>query len=323
MKKLVIVLSLTVLGLSSCKQFKKGDGDMMYKIHTDKSGETIKEGDFVELQFTEKTEEDSTLSSSYDSGRPAQLQQQKSTFKGDLFGALALLSEGDSATFKINIDSMVAKMGRPKPEKTKGKYLLYTIKVDKVIPKGKLTDSVFRTKVDAYFKTAMDKAKNGEGAKIKAYISSKNLKPTTTASGLNYIITKEGAGAKPAVGDTVEVNYTGMFLGGKVFDTSNANAATKAGIFDPRRPYTPIKVILGAQGVFPGFEEGLMLLSKGSKANFIFPSNLAYGEQGRSQQIPPYTPLVFELEIVNIIPKKAGAAAPTAATPAPEAPKNK
>jgi FKBP-type peptidyl-prolyl cis-trans isomerase len=57
----------------------------------------------------------------------------------------------------------------------------------------------------------------------------------------------------------------------------------------------------------PGFEEGLLLLSKGAKATLIIPSNLAYGEQG-NQGIPPFTPLIFELEMVNIIPATAVAA---------------
>ena len=64
MKKIVIILGIAVMGLSSCKQFKKGEGDMMYKIHEDKSGETIKEGDFVAFNAIEKTEKDSVLYSS-------------------------------------------------------------------------------------------------------------------------------------------------------------------------------------------------------------------------------------------------------------------
>ncbi|WP_026896915.1 FKBP-type peptidyl-prolyl cis-trans isomerase [Daejeonella oryzae] len=309
MKKIVIILGVAVLGLSSCKQFKKGEGDMMYKIHEDKSGETIKEGDFVAFNAIEKTEEDSVLYSSYDYDRPSLLVKEKSLFTGDLFAALGMLSEGDSATFKINIDSMVAKMGRPKPTNTKGKYLLYVIKVDKIIPKGKLTDSIFRGQIDTYLKAEQDKAKGAEGAKFNAYISKENLKPTVTASGLNYTVTKEGSGPKPVAGDTVLVNYTGKFLSGKVFDTSYPEIAKKAGTFNAQRPYEPLKMPVGMNGSIPGFEEGLMLFSKGTKATIILPSKLAYGEQG-SQGIPPFTPLIFDIEMVNIIPAKPGSVSP-------------
>ncbi len=312
MKKLVIVLGLAVTGLAGCKNFEKGEGDMLYKIHTDKSGETIKEGDFVAFKAIEKTEGDSVLYSSYDYDRPSLLVKEKSVFKGDLFAALGLLSEGDSATFKINIDSMVQKMGRPQPSDTTKKYLVYTIKIDKVIPKGKLTDSLFRGKIDAFLKTEMDQAKTGEANKVKAYVSAKSLKPTVTASGLNYVVTTQGSGPKAHPGDTVLVNYTGMFLSGKVFDSSLAEVAKKNGTFNPQRPYEPLKLPVGMNGSIAGFEEGLMLLPKGAKATLILPSSLAYGEQG-NQGIPPFTPLIFEVDVVNIIPAKAGSALAPAA----------
>jgi FKBP-type peptidyl-prolyl cis-trans isomerase len=281
---------------------------MLYKIHTDKSGETIKEGDFVAFKAIEKTEGDSVLYSSYDYDRASLLVKEKSVFKGDLFAALGLLSEGDSATFKINIDSMVQKMGRPQPSDTTKKYLIYNIKIEKVIPKGSLNDSLFRAKIDEFLKAEMEQAKTTEAIKLKAYLSSKSLKPTVTASGLNYVISKEGAGAKANPGDTVVVNYTGMFLSGKVFDSSLPEVAKKNGTFNLQRPYEPLKLPVGMGGSIPGFEEGLMLLNKGAKATIILPSNLAYGEQG-NQGIPPYSPLVFELDIVNIIPGTAPVAA--------------
>jgi FKBP-type peptidyl-prolyl cis-trans isomerase len=280
----------------------------MYKIHTDKSGETIKEGDFVAFKAIEKTEGDSVLYSSYDYDRASLLVKEKSVFKGDLYAALGLLSEGDSATFKINIDSMVQKMGRPQPSDTTKKYLIYNIKIDKVIPKGTLNDSLFRVKIDEFLKAEMEQAKTTEANKLKAYVSAKSLKTKVTTSGLNYVISKEGAGAKANPGDTVVVNYTGMFLSGKIFDSSLAEVAKKNGTFNPQRPYEPLKLPVGLGGSIPGFEEGLMLLNKGAKATIILPSKLAYGEQG-NQGIPPYSPLVFELDIVNIIPGTAPVAA--------------
>jgi FKBP-type peptidyl-prolyl cis-trans isomerase FkpA len=279
--------------------FQKGQGDLMYLIHMDKSGETIKEGDFVAFKAVEKIEGDSVLFSSYDYDRPSLLVREKSVFKGDLSAALGILSEGDSATFKINIDSMVQKMGRPQPADTTKKYLIYIIKIDKVIPKGTLSESLFRGKIDEFLKAEMEQAKTAEAVRVKAYLSSKNLNPKVTTSGLNYVISKEGAGTKANPGDTVVVNYTGMFLSGKVFDTSLSDVAKKNGTFNPQREYKPMKLPIGMGGSIPGFEEGLMLLNKGAKATIILPSKLAYGEQG-NQGIPPYTPLIFEMEIVGI-----------------------
>ena len=154
----------------------------------------------------------------------------------------------------------------------------------------------------------MEQAKTAEVAKVKAYVSAKSLKPKVTASGLNYVVSKEGTGAKPNMGDTVVVNYTGMFLSGKVFDSSLPDVAKKNGTFNPQRPYEPLKLPVGLGGSIPGFEEGLMLLNKGAKATLILPSKLDYGEQG-NQGIPHYSPLVFELDVVNIIPGTAPVAA--------------
>ena len=307
MKKNLIVLGLAALAFTSCKQFKKGEGDLLYIIHEDKDGATIKEGDFLSLKVTQKTEEDSVMYESAAYDRPALLIQQKPAFKGDLYSAISMLSEGDSATFKISLDSMQTKMGMPKPTNTKGKYFIYSIRVDKVIPKGTQNDQQMQAKVEAYMKAETEKAKNKEAGIIKNYISAKDLKPTVTASGLNYVITQQGNGPKPAVGDTVEVNYTGRFITGKekAFDTSVKDVAQKENLFDAMRPYQPIKVTAGMQGTIPGFDEALLLLNKGSKATIIIPSKLGYGSQG-SQIIGPYTPLLFELEIVNVIKSKPG-----------------
>ena len=301
MKKIAITLAIAALGLSSCNQFKKGEGDMMYKIYNKKGGETIKIGDFVAFKFIQKTEQDSIISSSYDYDRSAFIEREKSLFKGDMYAALGLLSEGDSASFKINIDSMVAKMGRQKPGNAKDKYLVYTIKIDKVIPKKNLNDSLFRTNIESFLKAELERAKSTEEAKLKEYLTTKNLKPVVQPSGLNYLITKESTGSKAVAGDTVEVNYTGMHLSGKVFDTSLMEVAKKAGTYVDR-PYKPLKIPVGTHASIPGFDEGLMLFPKGTKATLILPSKLAYGEQG-NPTILPYTPLVFDIEILNIISK--------------------
>ena len=313
MKKIVMALGVAVLGLAACNQFKKGEGDMMYKIYSKKDGTAIAIGDLAACRIIEKTEEDSILFSSYDYDRAMLLIREKSAFQGDLFAALGLLSEGDSASFKINMDSIVAKTGRRKPTGTKGKYLVYTLKIEKVVPKGNLTDSLFRDKVEVFWKSELDKAKNIEEARLKGYIASNNLKPIVTPSGLNYVITKEGTGAKANVGDTVEVNYTAMLLSGKVFDTSLPELAKKSNIFNEMRTYSPLKVAVGTHASIPGFDEGLSLFPQGTKAMMVLPSKLAYGEEGNGA-IQPYTPLAFEVEILNIIPKKAGATVASAPT---------
>ncbi len=303
-------LTLAAAALASCNGgFKKADGGLLYNIHTDKSTPVIQVGDFASLNVVAKNDGDSVLFSTYESGQPQYLLLQKPAFKGDIYSGLALLSEGDSATIKLAADSIFK--GGQRPPNFKGKYIIYDIKVEKVIAKGKLTDQVFQGNVTSYIKAATDAVKTGEPKKIESYIAGTKLNFDKTASGLRYIITKPGSGPAPAVNDTAVVWYVGKFFNGKIFDTNIKAEAEKAKNVNPGAPYQPIRVAVGQHNVIQGWDEALLLLNKGAKATLIIPSNLAYGEQG-NPPVGPFTPLTFEVEIVDVIKGTA----PTAASPA-------
>jgi FKBP-type peptidyl-prolyl cis-trans isomerase FkpA len=106
-----------------------------------------------------------------------------------------------------------------------------------------------------------------------------------TASGLQYEVISEGTGPKPQASDTVEVNYEGTFISGDIFDSSYARGE-------------PVEFPLN--GVIPGWTEGLQLMSVGSNYRFYIPSNLGYGEQGAGQAIPPFSTLIFNVELLSI-----------------------
>jgi len=112
---------------------------------------------------------------------------------------------------------------------------------------------------------------------------------TTTKSGLQYVIETEGPGATPEVGDVVQVHYEGKLADGTVFDSSYDRGE-------------PIAFPLGRGLVIPGWDEGVSLLSVGSKAKLIVPPELAYGEFGAAGVIPPNATLYFEVELVDILP---------------------
>jgi FKBP-type peptidyl-prolyl cis-trans isomerase len=117
------------------------------------------------------------------------------------------------------------------------------------------------------------------------------------------VITQPSVKKKPLTGDTVMVNYTGRMLDGKVFDSSIESVAKEAGLQQEGRKYEPIPVILGTTSVIQGWTEGLLLLNEGSKAKFIIPSSLGYGDQSAGD-IPPYSTLIFDVELVKIKPIK-------------------
>src|SRR3954453_17824452 len=107
----------------------------------------------------------------------------------------------------------------------------------------------------------------------------------TTASGLQYKITKEGTGKSPAATDRVLVHYEGKTIDGKIFDSS-----IKRG--------EPIAFPLN--GVIPGWTEGLQLIKEGGKAILYIPSKLAYGSRGAGGAIGPDETLIFEVELIKI-----------------------
>ena len=107
----------------------------------------------------------------------------------------------------------------------------------------------------------------------------------TTASGLQYVVEKEGTGKQPKATDEVTVHYTGRLLDGKVFDSSVSRG--EPATFPLNR-------------VIPGWTEGLQLMKEGAKYVFFIPSELAYGEHGAGRDIPPHSTLIFEVELIKV-----------------------
>lgn len=296
-------LAFAAIGFASCNGgFKQGPGGMLYNIHDEESKTKIKEGDFVAAFVVVKTDADSLIHSSYDKGQPEYLVVEKSQFKGDVMDGFKLVGEGDSITIKTLADSAF-KGGQPRPDKFKStKYVVYDLKIAKVIPKGTLTDEVFQRTISTYVRSQVETVKKQEPVKIKKYIADNKLNVTKTDSGLYFVITKQGTGANIANGDTAVVNYAGRLLyTGKVFDSNIKEEAVKAKLQHiEMRPFQPIRFAVGQHQVIPGWDQGLLLLNKGAKATFVIPSALAYGERGY-QEIPGNAPLVFDIEVIDIV----------------------
>lgn len=304
-------LALAAVGFASCNGgFKQGPNGLLYNVHKDSGAAKLKKGDFISAYLVVKTDGDSVLYSAYEAGQPQFVVVQEPQFKGDFMEGLTLIGQGDSATFKVATDS-IFKGGVQRPPYLKStKYLLYDVKIEKVIPKGTLTDEVFQRTVSTYVNEQMAKVKKQEPAKIKKYIDDNKLKVTTADSGLLYVITKPGSGPNIAVNDTAVVKYTGKLLSGKVFDTNIKEDAVKAKLPQMEmRGFQPIRFPVGQHGVIPGWDMAFQLLNKGAKATLVIPSALAYGERG-NQVIPPNAPLVFDVEVIDIIHPSAPAAAP-------------
>lgn len=107
-----------------------------------------------------------------------------------------------------------------------------------------------------------------------------------TESGLQYKIIKKGVGAFPKATDKVEVHYEGKLLDGKVFDSSFQRGQT---------------IEFPLNGVIKGWTEGLQYINEGGEIELYIPYDLAYGERGAGQDIPPFSTLVFKVQLVSIV----------------------
>ncbi len=139
-----------------------------------------------------------------------------------------------------------------------------------------------------YFMAAQAKEGEKNKAEGQKFLEENKKKEgvQTTASGLQYKVVKEGTGPKPTATDRVKVNYVGKLIDGTKFDASEDHGGPAE---------------FGVGQVIAGWTEGLQLMPAGSKYMLYLPSEIAYGEQG-SQKIKPNSVLVFEVELLEIIP---------------------
>lgn len=125
-------------------------------------------------------------------------------------------------------------------------------------------------------------------AEGEAFLAENKKRPgvTTTPSGLQYQVVKEGTGRQPKASDTVRCHYEGTLIDGTVFDSSYRRG---------------MPAEFGMRQVISGWTEGVQLMKEGAIFKFFIPYNLAYGERGAGADIPPFAALIFTVELIKVL----------------------
>jgi FKBP-type peptidyl-prolyl cis-trans isomerase FklB len=162
-----------------------------------------------------------------------------------------------------------------------------------------MTNDIARSYLMVFFnkREGLKAAKKAEVDKVKykdyidqneAFLAKNKTKAgvTTTASGLQYEVIKMGTGPKPTAQNTVKVNYVGTLIDGTEFDSS----------IKRNQPAT-----FPVSGVIPGWTEALQLMPVGSKFKLYLPASIAYGATGAGEVIKPFSTLIFEVDLLEIV----------------------
>lgn len=151
-----------------------------------------------------------------------------------------------------------------------------------------MTNAEAQQMLTAFFENKQKEQSAEAIAEGKAYLEANGKREgvITTKSGLQYEVLTEGTGRSPKQTDKVRCHYEGRLLDGTVFDSSYRRG-------EPAD--------FGLNQVIPGWTEGVSLMKEGAKYRFHIPYLLAYGERGAGQQIPPYSTLIFDVELIKVL----------------------
>jgi FKBP-type peptidyl-prolyl cis-trans isomerase FkpA len=206
-------------------------------------------------------------------------------YKGSIDECFLMLALGDSASFYFPADSFFVRTLETSMPKFIGKGDLMRVDIRMIEIQ---TEQQYQLEKEAFLNWINDFG-DYEKVILKQYMDGKKLSIAPTSSGLYYIPVVKSEGKSVAVGDTITVHFEGRFFNSKIFDST-------------KKRNEPFQFVYGQKWqVIDGLEEAIGMMKEGERSLFIIPSRLAFGENGSSTGIiPPFTSLVFEVELIEV-----------------------
>lgn len=258
------------------------------------SGRGIVKTDIVTINLTVSSIEGKKIFSTLDKQKPITFEfGQKFDTKG-FDEAIGQMKKGTKATIVVPSAMAFGERGKKdmNGEDIIAPFSPVVYDVEVLNLKTKAESEKENKEAEAKASKASAEARQKEPALILQYVKDNKISAKPNGSGLYYVEKVKGKGEKAVAGKKVKVHYTGKLFNGKVFDSSL-----------DRKPSTPYEFTLGRGEVIAGWDEGIAMMNVGGKATLIIPSKLGYGERGAGGDIPPFAPLVFEVELVAVSAK--------------------
>ena len=297
-KEFIFLLCSAIL-VTACDQvtYKKTPGGMPYQLFPGNSDKSIKVGDYVKLNLTQKIN-DSLVFTSADKV-PVYSRAIETPYPYDISELWTKLKKGDSVIATQMMDTFINRNpGNVPPQYKKGDRILTYVKILDVFE----TDSAYQ----ADDTKEKENRLKSDVAFMAKYIADKKINAQRTPSGAYVEIIKPGQGPLIDSGKYVLIRYRGVSFSGKVFDTNMDSS------FGKKEPYGFVEEV---STMIKGFTEGMKFLRKGAVAKFYIPSMLGYGPQPNSAFIKPYEHIMFDIVVTDVLDK---APAPPVQTAPPQ-----
>lgn len=247
-------------------------------------GRLPKEGDYANVDFSVSNLSGRVFYDSRKTKAPQDIQIGKKYDTEGFTEGLQQMRAGEEAVFVVPGHLAFGEQGRPGMINP-FEGLKYWVRVNKIQSEAQYeAEQKKRRKAE---KIALEQQQKAESKILATYLVDNKITAEPTPSGLIFIEKVAGTGKQAMAGKKVKVHYKGTLLDGTPFDSS----------YDRNAPF---EFTLGQGQVIAGWDEALGMMKEGGKAEIIIPSNLAYGARGAGAIIKPYSPLKFEVELIEV-----------------------